>query len=342
MQKKIDWIDLMRGIAIFLVVLGHSITHDMADNSVWLYYVRLFIYTIHMPMFFVISGWLFEMNNEKYRSKTVWNYIISKFKVFMIPYIMFSVLNYIIIFVAMQIPQAGSVLIKQGYSAITIVQAVFSVLTYINHQDSHLWFCYVMFLILCINRLLIPKNGWKTLIFLLVIYIISYYVSAYLPEVVYKTMRYLLIFAAGRFLYNYKKFDKKREIILLVLSIVSFVVYAVFTRLDVAFFVYIAKIVFEVSATALFLLICSKFNFGKIVRLFKYLGTGKISYAIYLIHMPFLTSFLVFALEKIHIPCVFVILFSTVLSLIISLAVYKVVSKSRIISIVFFADDKKS
>lgn len=51
-QNRVQWIDAAKGIGIFLVVYGHS----MAPQN---HYVYLF----HMPLFFIISGYLFNSRN---------------------------------------------------------------------------------------------------------------------------------------------------------------------------------------------------------------------------------------------------------------------------------------
>jgi len=55
-------IDALRGLAILLVVLGHSISNAenlLAATTYNLeYYVSNFIYTFHMPLFFMVSGYV--------------------------------------------------------------------------------------------------------------------------------------------------------------------------------------------------------------------------------------------------------------------------------------------
>lgn len=53
-MKRIAFIDQLKGIAIFLVVLGHLVGHNAGrDNFLW-----TFIYSFHMPLFMFISGYL--------------------------------------------------------------------------------------------------------------------------------------------------------------------------------------------------------------------------------------------------------------------------------------------
>ena len=66
MKKGIVWLDYARTLGIFLVVFGHLWqkipAFDINDSlkEVWNY-----IYLFHMPLFFVISGFLFKSNKAK-------------------------------------------------------------------------------------------------------------------------------------------------------------------------------------------------------------------------------------------------------------------------------------
>lgn len=53
--KRLEYVDVMRGIAISLVVVGHLLQFNglATDNSVF-----EFIYSFHMPLFFAISGYI--------------------------------------------------------------------------------------------------------------------------------------------------------------------------------------------------------------------------------------------------------------------------------------------
>lgn len=91
---QINNINILRGFAIFLVILGHCIQHGSGEE----YYINasyyssiLFksIYGFHMPLFMVISGFLFSISIKKWTTKKlisnrlllllpifVWNFII--------------------------------------------------------------------------------------------------------------------------------------------------------------------------------------------------------------------------------------------------------------------------
>lgn len=59
MQKRIEWIDIARGIAILFVIIGHSL-----GNYTTSYFTNL-IFVFHMPIFFVLSGYLYKIKNKR-------------------------------------------------------------------------------------------------------------------------------------------------------------------------------------------------------------------------------------------------------------------------------------
>ena len=54
---RIEWLDFVRGISIICIVIGHS-----GDPSS--YYKHLFVFSFHVPIFFIISGFLFSNSNS--------------------------------------------------------------------------------------------------------------------------------------------------------------------------------------------------------------------------------------------------------------------------------------
>lgn len=73
-MKRYDWIDVLKGIGILLVVGGHI----LLDNS----FVKRSIYVFHMPLFFFIAGYLFNPSNIK-------EYFNKKFVHLLVPYLIF-------------------------------------------------------------------------------------------------------------------------------------------------------------------------------------------------------------------------------------------------------------
>ena len=81
--NRIGWIDISKGIGIFLVILGHTYRANPVLN--W-------ICSFHMPLFFILSGWLREITQNRYK-KT--EYIARKFDALFTPLIIFMALTFL-------------------------------------------------------------------------------------------------------------------------------------------------------------------------------------------------------------------------------------------------------
>jgi acyltransferase len=84
MTKREEWIDNLKGLGIIIIVFGHSCYSS--DSMVIKY-----IYTFHVPLFFFISGYLFKQKREM----STWEYIRSRFKRLIIPYVCFNIIAYL-------------------------------------------------------------------------------------------------------------------------------------------------------------------------------------------------------------------------------------------------------
>lgn len=85
-NKRITYFDMVKGLAIILVVLGH-VEYISAPLRVW-------ISSFHMPIFFIVSGMLIRYKNETERELSVT--IPKKIKGLLIPYFWFSLLYLVI------------------------------------------------------------------------------------------------------------------------------------------------------------------------------------------------------------------------------------------------------
>lgn len=81
-KEREDFIDVAKGIGITLVIIGHSGIPEM---------IYKFIYGFHMPLFFIISGFLY--NYAKWNQLGFKTLVRKKFKAYIIPYFTLSFLN---------------------------------------------------------------------------------------------------------------------------------------------------------------------------------------------------------------------------------------------------------
>ena len=90
--KSLDYIDYAKGIGILLVMLGHVNLVVPDSNHIAHYFVRL-IYSFHMPLFFVITGFLLGYKDSISKKDTVPALKAGRlFMHIMVPYYLYSVL----------------------------------------------------------------------------------------------------------------------------------------------------------------------------------------------------------------------------------------------------------
>jgi fucose 4-O-acetylase-like acetyltransferase len=78
MSARKSWVDIAKGIAIILMVLGHSSLPSVLQN---------FIFAFHMPLFFIASG--YTTNWEKYAPGA---YVLHKCKTLMLPFGIYGII----------------------------------------------------------------------------------------------------------------------------------------------------------------------------------------------------------------------------------------------------------
>lgn len=86
--NRITYFDILKGIAIFLVVLGHCLqtfTPNWQDNQ-----IALSIYMFHMPLFIFISGYFFYPSVKKIPLK---EFIVKKFIHLYLPSLFWGLFN---------------------------------------------------------------------------------------------------------------------------------------------------------------------------------------------------------------------------------------------------------
>ena len=84
--KRIEWIDVCKGLGIFLVFIGHT---NVSQLSRTLYD---WIYSFHMPLFYMLSGLVFDKTKyNKFRK-----YINRRFKTLILPFFILNTILYII------------------------------------------------------------------------------------------------------------------------------------------------------------------------------------------------------------------------------------------------------
>ena len=150
MSQRNQWLDIAKGIAILLMVIGHSTIPQSVSN---------FIFAFHMPLFFISSGLV--TNFEKYSAM---HFIAHKLRTLLLPFLIYSSIVIILLIIA-------------GISDINHV-------LYNGWEGYALWFIPVLFFSLIINKIKQIKMKYIRIALVLCILIsgaVLCYYSIYLP-----------------------------------------------------------------------------------------------------------------------------------------------------------------
>lgn len=89
-SSRNSFLDITKGVAILLVILGHSIQYGMGEGyeGYWENPLFRFIYSFHMPLFMLISGYLFWHSYQKRGGKVV---VANRFKTLLYPIFFYEI-----------------------------------------------------------------------------------------------------------------------------------------------------------------------------------------------------------------------------------------------------------
>lgn len=103
MNNRIEWIDALKGFAILTVVIGHCADGILSAGMYTQYKTELealydLIYSFHMPLFFIVSGFVFWLSKsyDRYRTKGfdfIIVYVIWDFLTWLVKFLLGSKVN---------------------------------------------------------------------------------------------------------------------------------------------------------------------------------------------------------------------------------------------------------
>lgn len=95
-ENRNQFVDIMRGIAMLLVVLGHTMTGCTVDSQKS--FLFNIIWSLQMPLFILISGYVTKYSRPISDGKGLWKYVKRRTVSYMLPWVVWSFLVRGIIF----------------------------------------------------------------------------------------------------------------------------------------------------------------------------------------------------------------------------------------------------
>lgn len=138
-EKRNQFVDIMRGIAMLLVVLGHTMTGCTADSQKS--FLFNIIWSLQMPLFILISGYVTKYSRPISDSKGLWKYVKRRTIAYMLPWAVWSFVVRGIIFGQNRFLNVRSLLwnMDSGYwflATIWTISMIFGIASFIAERLS--------------------------------------------------------------------------------------------------------------------------------------------------------------------------------------------------------------
>lgn len=191
--KRIDYLDYTKGFGILLVILGHI--YD-ASNP-----IKIWLYSFHMPLFFIISGFFAKNTEFKVLFK-------KKFKSLVIPYISFGIIT------------MGLMIVTNNGLNGEFKEYVYFFITGVG-RDA-LWFLPCLFLIEVIFNIIIKiKNNKYKIFIVFILFLIglcgAHFINSMILTTLYRAFVGLGFYSIGNYMYDKLKTTNISTIILVLL-----------------------------------------------------------------------------------------------------------------------------
>ncbi len=94
MNKRLRYFDIAKGMGMVLVLVGH-LQGEILNLSPYIIYLCTWIFSFHMPLFFIISGMLIRYKGDE--KKDFGLLVRKRFQGIMVPYYLFSIIYIFIV-----------------------------------------------------------------------------------------------------------------------------------------------------------------------------------------------------------------------------------------------------
>ena len=301
---RIREIDILRGFAIVLVILGHAfIVHPVDIHNVpWCASLHNWIYSFHMELFFLLCG-------AVYHCKSYIPYLKKKTERILVPYLFFGIVSLILHVIGLDA-------VNKSYS---LGDGIIKLLFY----GGSYWFLYALYILFLIYPLVekLCKQPWMEIAFAIMCALICEFLGITRFLNLNRLFYYIPFFVTGRYAVHFFNSDMSRKdwlnIILLVVAVVIYYgITACGLSSDSYFIIYIRAICMSCALYVVTHYLIMVVDAGvKILRWIELLLTNCSSYSLqlYLFNGFLLTAIRYVVCSKLHITSPIIIVATIVI-----------------------------
>lgn len=343
-QNTIKEINYIKGIAILLVFIGHASTPSFLQRPYIYEFIVQLIYSIHMPLFFLVSGFLSSKVIDMNLKESYFNFIKSKFYRLIIPFLTISfITNFIIIIL--------KYLLNETVTVRSLIDMIKIVLLY--PEDGimgSLWFLYTLFIISIVSPLItkLPIKITLTASLLLNIFVPQYKNFLAFSRVSFFLAYFLIGLYFRKYYFDNKKIDIKdismfKRVTILIISIICITFYSYIMANQIRIPKYILStlnFLCGIFGMILILMLIEKIKNLKICNLLSYLGQYSID--IYLLSWFFQIASMILISKILKISNYNIFFISNIIigSLCLPFSLY-IIRRFKILSFLFLGKLKK-
>lgn len=171
-KKRFDYIDAAKGLAVLLVIFGHTFRESMRADLAWCDVSYIVVYRFHVSLLFLLSGLGFGLAAQRYREQSPLEFLRRKARSLLLPWLSYSVLMYIIFALIWALPPLRGMLAGSAYELISPARYLLDMLKNENPYCFHVWYLQTLFLFT----------------------LLTYACERYLPPRVSRAVRLVLVF----------------------------------------------------------------------------------------------------------------------------------------------------
>ncbi len=145
-NKRIDYMDIAKGVAVLLVIFGHTFRESMRADAAWCDIAYLFVYRFHVALLFMLSGMGYALTKARKASLTTGAYLKKKAKTLLLPWVTYSVLIYVVFAAVQLVPPVRAMLASSAYAFVSPPQYLLAMLKNDNPYCFHMWYLQTLFL----------------------------------------------------------------------------------------------------------------------------------------------------------------------------------------------------
>lgn len=153
-QKRYDYLDIAKAIALLVVIYGHTFRESMRANVLWCDLSYIFVYRFHVSLLFIVSGVGYALSAEKNNSISPAQFFQKKMKALLLPWFSYSIVIYLIFALVQLIPPCKAMLSSTSYQLISPIEYIMALLKNENPYSFHLWYLQTLFLFVAVTYLI--------------------------------------------------------------------------------------------------------------------------------------------------------------------------------------------